>query len=358
MKRFANSIWQLRSQTIFVKVRKTRLSEDTLRVGVVGLGKMGLLHASLLNIMPNVVLAGVCEKSSLIRKMAKKLLQSVPIVDDVEKFSCLDMDAVFVTTPIVSHYNIAKLVYDQELARHVFVEKPLASNYVESKELSELSAAKGGVNLVGYLRRFMVTFMKARALLTEGLIGEPFSFVMEARSSDFFGVENNPKASIARGGVLRDLGSYAVDLAFWFFGDIQLGSAEVQSLTGDGAEDYAHFTAQADSDPLCGEFSVSWCADGYRMPEVDLLIQGSAGTIGVNDDKVTLSSVKGVSQTWFRHNLHDNVGFWLGNPEYYREDAYFVKSACSNSIAEPNFRTASKVDLFIDQIREKADRHA
>jgi hypothetical protein len=29
---------------------------------------------------------------------------------------------------------------------------------------------------------------------------------------------------------------------------------------------------------------------------------------------------------WFRHDLKDGVGFWLGAPEYYREDECFVEA--------------------------------
>ena len=44
-----------------------------LRVAVVGLGKMGLLHASILNMMPNVEVVALCDKSSLLLKIVKKL---------------------------------------------------------------------------------------------------------------------------------------------------------------------------------------------------------------------------------------------------------------------------------------------
>ena len=333
------------------------MSGDALRVGVVGLGKMGLLHASLLNVMPNVELVGVCEKNSLTRKLAKKLLRSVRVVNDVTAFCDSDLDAVFITTPIGSHFSVAKTVFEKKLARHIFIEKPLTSSYIESKELSDLSVTNAGVNMVGYLRRFMVTFMKARELLVQGSIGQPASFIIDAYSSDFCGVQNNAEASIARGGVLRDLGSYAVDLALWFFGNIQLVSAETKSLTGDGAEDYGHFTVEQKSDRLWGEVSVSWCAEGYRMPEVNLSIIGSRGRMHVNDDSVSLIHNGGNRSEWFRHNLNDCVDFWLGSPEYYREDAYFIKSIISNSLVEPSFKTAAKVDLLIDTIKEKAERH-
>ena len=46
-----------------------------LKVGVIGLGKMGLLHASILNVMPNVQLAALCDKSWFMRKLAKSTLK-------------------------------------------------------------------------------------------------------------------------------------------------------------------------------------------------------------------------------------------------------------------------------------------
>jgi predicted dehydrogenase len=327
---------------------------EFLRVGIIGSGKMGLLHASLMKTIPGVQLAAICEKSSLTRKLAKQVFRKIPVVEDVNELSGLDLDVIYVTTPTPSHFAVAQKVYEERLARNVFVEKPLTSSYDDSKELCELASRKGGVNMVGYLRRFMVTFMKTKELLSQGSIGEPLSFVMNAFSSDFNGVKGNPQASIVRGGVMSDLGCYALDLALWFFGEIQLTSAKVESLTGLGGEDAAHFTVQQDSGGLEGAVSVSWCVEGYRMPEVDLLVKGSKGTIEVDDDRVVMSLVGREKTVWHRQNLDDRARFWLGAPEYYREDEYFMNKVGANSNAEPNFETASKVDMLIDSIRRKA----
>ncbi len=332
------------------------MCDETLRVAVVGLGKMGLLHASILNVMPGVKLAAICEKSSFTRKLLKKILRQVPLVEDVNEFSGLDLDAVYVTTPIPSHFSVAKLVFQKRLARNLFVEKPLAASYSEARELCELAKQTCNVTMVGYLRRFMVTFLKAKELLSENAIGELESFTVKAFSSDFCGVHDNPQISIARGGVLKDLGSHAIDLALWFFGDTQLDSATVKSLTGEGAEDSVNFTVHRKSDGLKGGFSISWCAEGYRMPEVVLSISGSKGLIEANDDKVSLRNSKGEVSTWHRPDLNDAVSFWLGSPEFYRESAYFVKSVQKNSAAEPSFETASKVDFLIDSIQRRAER--
>jgi predicted dehydrogenase len=100
-----------------------------LQVAVIGLGKMGLLHASLLSVLPNVKLVGICDKARLMRAMAKRTLKEILITDTLDAFSDLNLDAVYVTTPIPSHYNIIKEVFSKNIARNVFVEKTLSSCY-------------------------------------------------------------------------------------------------------------------------------------------------------------------------------------------------------------------------------------
>lgn len=317
---------------------------------------MGLLHASILNVLPNVQLVAICEKSSFTRKLLKKIFRQVPLVEDANEFFGLDLDAIYVTTPIPSHFSVAKLACQKRLARNLFVEKTLAANYSEAKELCELAKQTCNVTMVGYLRRFMVTFLKAKEILSENAIGELDSFAVKAFSSDFHGIYDNPQVSIARGGVLRDLGSHAIDLALWFFGDTKVDFATIESLTGAGAEDSVNFTVHRESDELRGEFSISWCVEGYRMPEVILSIRGSKGTIEVNDDKVGLINSAGKVLTWHRPDLYDTVPFWLGGPEFYRESAYFVNAVQRNLVAEPSFETASKVDFIIDSIQRRAER--
>jgi len=323
------------------------------KIAVVGLGKMGLLHASILNVLPNVQLVALCEKSVLLRKFLRKVFNGISIVDDVEKLC--DLDAVFVTTPISSHFPVVRTLYLKKVACNLFVEKTLASSYDESEKLCELAQSFGGVNMVGYMRRFAVTFNKAKGLLDREAIGELASFKAYVYSSDFLESEGSSRTSVSRGGVVRDIGCHVIDLALWFFGDLQVESAKVASLIGSGSEDSACFRVSVCASGLEGEFDVSWCMKDYRIPEVGLSISGSKGIIEVNDDKVELKLNNGKSSSWYRHDLHDNVAFWLGGPEFFREDECFVKSMMEGGNAEPSFRSASKVDHVIDQVKSRAD---
>jgi len=327
---------------------------DSLRVAVVGMGKMGIVHSSVLHVIPGVEVVGLCEKSRLIRRFLKKVFTDVEIVDDVEKLTGMGLNAVYVTTPIPSHYPITKAIYAKNVAQNVFVEKTLANNYDESIELCGLASRCGGVNMVGYLRRFYVTFKKAKEMLAQGALGELSSFSVHALSSDFLGMKEEDSASSMRGGVLRDLGCHALDLALWYFGDLKVEPANVNSVSPCSAKGMLEFQGSS-SAGLTGDFRISWCQEGYRMPEVGVTIVGSEGKLQVNDDLVRFGPKRGHESIWYRHDLSDNVPFWLGLPEYYREDLHFVETVKSGAKIEPDFVSASKVDRMIAEVERLGD---
>ena len=328
------------------------MNRKDLRVAVIGLGKMGLVHSCILNVLPNVKLVGVCEKSGMTRRFLRKIFKNARMVDDVEKLSSIGIDAAFVTTPIPSHFAIAKLLYSKGIVRHVFVEKTLTSSSEQSQELCGLVHRFGGANMVGYTRRFAVTFNKAKALLTENAIGDVSSFKAYAYSSDF-AEKGEGRVGGSRGGVLMDLGCHAVDLALWFFGNLEVKTARTISVANGSSENSVQFGVK--SKDLQGDFDVSWCMSNYRMPEVGFVITGSEGVLEANDDFVQLRPKSRKPARWYRQDLDDVVDFWLGGPEYFREDQNFVNSVMNETEPEPSFDAATKTDEIIAKVKSKAE---
>lgn len=316
------------------------VSKNKMKIGIVGLGKMGLLHASILNTLPDVKVKALCEKNPFVYRFAKKILKDISIINDVSSFSGLNLDAIYVTTQPSSHFPVILAIYSKGIAKNIFVEKPLGENAKESLKLYELAQTKNGVNMVGFNRRFSTTFRKAKEILKEGVIGEIFSFKGYAHSSDFFG-QKKAKQSRLRGNVVNDLGSHIIDLGLWFFGEL-----EVISCKGD--DDTCWF--QVKSKNIIGEFDVSWCKEGIRLPEFGFLIEGSNGRLNVDCDMVKLNGKE--SFVWYKQNLNDNVRFLLGEPDYFREDEAFVKAIITNSHIEPNFYTAYIVDKIIEEVNK------
>jgi len=312
---------------------------------------MGLLHASILNTLPYIQLAAICEKSALVGRFLRPAFKEALFVNNLDKLAHLNLDIAYITTPIPSHFSVAKTILLKEIARNLFVEKTLASHYIEAKELGELADSSGGIHMVGYPRRFSTSFKKARELLVNGTIGKIVSFKGYAYSSDFL---DNSKLSIPqqRGGLLRDLGCHILDLALWFFGDLEIESSKYGSLQNSSYCKHSYLSVTFGNGSK-GEFDVSRSMEGYRMPEVGLKILGTNGTIEVNDYGVNLKPSIGGSQSWPKPILNDNIDFWLGRPEFFHEDYYFTRSVLTNRRPEPSFITASKVDLIIEQIEER-----
>lgn len=319
---------------------------------------MGLLHASLLNVLSDVELVALCDKSALMYRLYERIFspKGIKVVNNLERLSGLNLDAVYITTPISSHSFIVKNLYAKEIVRNIFVEKTLASSYDQAKELCQIAKKIGGITMVGYMKRFSVVFGKAKELLTQGIFGEPSSFKAYAYSSDFLGSTKESTSSALRGGALRDIGCHAIDLALWLFGDLEVGDVMSRSRDDMSSETSVSFTV-LNSAGLKGEFDVSQSMPNYRMPEFGLSIECSKGKIDVNDDRLCLTLRDGTRKIWYRHDLKDNVCFSLGEAEYYRENQEFVNSLLLSRICKPNFDTASKVDYIIDRVRKEVAKN-
>jgi len=316
--------------------------KKALNIGVIGMGKMGLLHASILNTIPNVKITAIYDRSSIMKRFAAKALGGIIITDSFDEFAASAFDAIYVTTPIPTHYSIVKDIYSRGITRNIFVEKTLTSNHEQSAALCQEAKKAGGVTMVGYMSRFSPTFQKAKALLQEGAVGNLISFKAYAYASDF--AEGKGKSLKIKGSPNRDLGSHVIDLGNWFFGAaLQVGTSAQNSESGSCFKVF-------NSRGLTGEFDISWSKADYRLPEFGLAITGSKGIIKVNADFAKLEKNTGDVVSWFRQDLHDNVPFLLGATEYYREDAHFVSTIINGGSADPDFVAASKVDLLIDHV--------
>ena len=314
------------------------------------MGKMGLLHASILNALPGVRLLAMYDKNSTMVKFAKKALPEICVTDNLEKFSDFNLDAVYVTTPIPTHFSVVKAIYSMGVGKNLFVEKTLASSYEQAAQLCQEAKTAGGVNMVGYMSRFAPTFKKAKALMQEEVIGKAISFRAYAYSSDFIGVKG--KSVPVRGGATRDLGAHIIDLSLWFFGDLEVESSKLEPSAQKDNENGAYFKTRG-SNGLEGEFDISWCKEAYRLPEFGLTISGSKGVITVNSDLIKLEKSGADLLTWHKHDLDDGVPFFLAAPEYFREDEHFVRSILEGGTAKPDFDTASKVDSLIEQVERQ-----
>jgi len=135
-----------------------------LRIAVIGLGRLGSLHAKIYSRLKDVELTSVCDtdkdKAKLIGATLKK-----PWCTDYTQLLKEDIDAVSIVTPTSSHYRIAKAFLNNGI--HILIEKPITKTLKEARSLITLSKKKGLIVQVGHVERFNSAIQAIERLSTK-----------------------------------------------------------------------------------------------------------------------------------------------------------------------------------------------
>ena len=139
------------------------------RFGVIGVGGMGIAHATLIQRIDETVLAAVCSASA---ERTQQVAQQfgVPGFTDYRQLLGSGLaDAVLIATPHPLHAEIALCAFEHGV--HVLCEKPLAVSISEGRRMVD-SARRRGLLLGAMLQmRTEKHFRIARRAVEEGVIG-------------------------------------------------------------------------------------------------------------------------------------------------------------------------------------------
>ena len=95
----------------------------TIRLAVIGLGKMGLSHLSISNALEDFEVVAVCDNSTLVTDVLGKVTGLKGFNDYDEVLKLKDLDAILIATPTTAHEPMIRKAIDRGV--HVFAEKPL-----------------------------------------------------------------------------------------------------------------------------------------------------------------------------------------------------------------------------------------
>lgn len=262
-----------------------------IRTAVIGFGKMGLLHGSLVSIREDMELTAICEKTMFTRNAFKSVIKNVNFYSDYKKMIDKEqLDAIIITTPTFNHFEVAKYAAQHNIA--VFCEKPLTLNGTEAQELANLFDEKKLPSLVGFSNRFFPTIAEGKRLVDEKVVGDIQSIKSEMYIGDVFkdnsGWRYDPKMS--GGGALIDFGIHMVDMLDWYFGKIIAVEAKMKSVYSKNVEDEATATIYFENG-LEASFETSWSKMEYRKSSPIITVEGTEGTLIVTEQ--TIDIIKG-----------------------------------------------------------------
>jgi predicted dehydrogenase len=249
-----------------------------LRIGVAGLGGMGLVHARNAAGLDGARLVAVAStRPGRADEAAAEL--GVRGCAYAELFASDDVDAVVLAARSVDHAEHACAVL--EAGKHLLLEKPGATTVAGQESVRAAAAARPELVVqVGYHRRFDARWLEARRLVAEGAVGRPLLVLGVARDVR----TPEPEDPLPAGGFLVDMASHDYDAACWFLDQEPLSAyAARQSLVYPELEalgdlDNAAVTIRFDEGGIAALHVSRTCAWGH---DVRVEVVGDEGSVAI-----------------------------------------------------------------------------
>jgi predicted dehydrogenase len=134
-----------------------------LKIGVVGVGHLGSLHAKNYHRIANCQLVAICDTNP---ERLSKLSQELKVAAFADYRQLFDkVDAVSIATPTKLHYAVASDFLKNNIP--VLVEKPFTTTLAEADSLIEKAAKNNLILQVGHIERFNSAFAATLKLIKE-----------------------------------------------------------------------------------------------------------------------------------------------------------------------------------------------
>lgn len=195
---------------------------NPIRVGIVGLGKMGGIRAQTIERNESTVLVSVTDPNP-----PATGYEHVEILPDYQAVIDSDIDAVFVCTPNRFIPEVVSAALDA--GKHVFCEKPPGRSVADVERIMEAEERNPGLVLkVGFNHRYHYGIMEAKKIVDSGEYGDILwmrGIYGKAQGSGK-GQDWRNDLSIVGGGILLDQGIHMLDLFRHFCGEF----VEIKSM--------------------------------------------------------------------------------------------------------------------------------
>lgn len=312
--------------------RKTRVAI----VGVGGIAKNQHIPAYRLNSKAEVV-AIVDSNEKRLEKIRKKfkVKKTFSSVDDL--LDTMEIDAMSICTPPDTHAEIA--LKGLKNGVHILCEKPMATDVIDGKRMADVARRNNKVLMVGFHRRFMLNYQRAKRQILNGRLGHVYCI------EDNF-IEPNPLYTYSKsrwffkkgvGGVLLDVAPHLFDMLNYFFDGFPIAiSAQGITYLNHSVEDSCSFILEYSRGRI-GIGIASWLSCKFR-DYVNIL--GTAQNLQVSPNYFLLES----SNEFHEVALLRAAGESLINMKF--RNLPFVRAKSANP-----YRL--EINNFIDRIRNK-----
>ena len=291
-------------------------------------------------------------------EMAKKYSSPQVYTDYRKMIQHANLDAIVIATPDDTHYEMTMAALDAEL--HISCEKLIALNVDHAFEMLNKAEAIGVKHMVMYTHHWFPNVQRIKQLLDDDYIGKVYHatfnwFAEYARSDDYMWRFDANRAT----GILGDLGSHLIHMAYWLFGDIvavtgHLGFDVSRKRTDSSANDTAHIILEFESG-VHAQFLITATAHVIDNPmQVQIGLYGQKGTIQTEwlPDNTPVQLSVNTQQSLSDNRINESTAlifddFMKNNPVGVR---LFINSIINDQTITPGFFEGYKVQQVIDAV--------
>lgn len=331
-----------------------------IRVGMVGMGKMGLSHVAIVRAHPQVDLVAGCDTMGYLTEVLEKHtgLRCYPDFDAMIERE--QLDAVVVSTPSRLHAAQVGKALDRGL--HVFCEKPFVLEVGDGQRLVDAALRGQRVTQVGYHYRFVGAFQEAARIVRSGVLGKVHHVrgeaygpvVLRARGGTWRSSKNEG------GGALYDYACHAIDAMNFLVGSPgSVGGVVRHGVFSRDVEDEIYCTLHY-GDGMSGQLAVNWSDESLRKMSTRISVWGTNGRVNVDRQECQVylreahPARPDLPAGWsvrYTTDLTEPVWFYLRGEEYSAQIDYFVQSILQGRTdGENSFRSALETDKVVAMI--------
>jgi predicted dehydrogenase len=248
-----------------------------IKIGIVGAGFIGKIHANMCNKIKNASVVATVDKverkaKDLANKFNTKFYSDIDMLLDNE-----NVDVVAICTPTYLHAEMVKKVANAK--KNIFCEKPLTLSMKKADEMVEIVKKNKIKAMVGQVLRFWPEYVKIKDIIESGNLGKPLHAFCERLCvvPDWTEDRWNIKEELS-GGAALDLQIHDLDYLIYLFGKPSI--VKSQGVYNPNLGGWAHMsTTTIFESGQCGLVNAGWIAKGEFPFTVSLRVFCENGVI-------------------------------------------------------------------------------
>ncbi|MGG1519285.1 inositol 2-dehydrogenase [Paenibacillus oryzisoli] len=184
------------------------------KVGMIGAGRIGKIHADNLLRLPQVEVVAVSDlfAGDELEAWAAERGIGLVVQDSAVLIANPDIDAVFICSSTDTHVPLIEQA--AKAGKHIFCEKPVSMAIEQTEKALEAVRAAGVKLQIGFNRRFDHNFKRVREHVQGGTIGEPHIVKITSRDPN----PPHPDYIKVSGGIFMDMMIHDFDMARYVSG--------------------------------------------------------------------------------------------------------------------------------------------